>query len=110
MKLSSLVNLTIAEAKRKSGRRTKFQTALAKINKSQADAADDVGVDESTISRYKTGVRDPSLSSLKRLSKQGFDVVDVFGIKGGESDNPVRAIRPTRKVLRRRANKLLKPY
>lgn len=91
--------MTIEEAgRRRSNRKSKFQAALRRADKTQAKVADTVGVDESTISRYKSGVRDPSLSSLRAMARQGIDVMDVFGIKTGEP------VVPRKKGLRSKAH------
>ena len=100
MKLSSLYDTTIDEAVKRTNRRSKFQSALRHKAKSQVEVADNCDVDESTISRYKTGTRNPSLSTMRRLAKQGLDVVDLFDIKSDAPSKPKkRKIRRTREAV-----------
>jgi transcriptional regulator with XRE-family HTH domain len=88
MKLALLASPILFEAKkmRVQSRKSKMQAAFRRLDKSQADFADETNVDESTISRLKSGIRDPSLALMRKLAKQGIDVIDVFGIKSGDTD------------------------
>jgi len=60
------------------GRKSKFQATLRRHRISQERLADQTEVDPSTVSRWKSGVRNPSLASLQKLKQAGIDIVDVF--------------------------------
>lgn len=91
MKLDQLHRNTILE---RTNRKAAFQAQLRRLDKTGEELADDVGVHKSTISRYKkggsnkNGGRQPSLDTLRSLSKQGLDVVDLFGIKTDSDVKP----------------------
>lgn len=91
MKMSLLHTDTILE---RANRKAKFQAQLRRLTITQAKLADKIGVDKSTISRYKKGGdtkkggRQPSLDTLRALAKQGVDVVNVFDIKTDSEMKP----------------------
>jgi transcriptional regulator with XRE-family HTH domain len=70
--------------------KAKFQAELSQSDISQVDLADRLDVDESTISRYKTGKRLPSLRKALQLEKEG---IDVFGIWASEPESHVKPVK-----------------
>ena len=83
MKLSLLPTATILEVSADPNIKSKFLGDLRRNGTSQERLADEIGVDPSTVSRLKKGIRKPSLALMKRLAAAGIDVVEVWGLKSG---------------------------
>ena len=89
--MAKLSELYLLVEKASKNKKNAFKSAMARLDISQEELADETDVDPSTISRYKTGKRQPSLDTARSLLGAGFDVLNVF-LKSGSTEKRVKTV------------------